>query len=182
MLKDILKGKRIAFLVEEGFEEEELTRPMKAFSELGAVTHIVSPRKEKVKSWDHTNWGDEYDVDVHLDDADPGEYDALVLPGGVINPDKLRRSKKAVKFATAFMEDEKVVAAICHGPQTLIETGLLRDRLLTSYPSIKQDLINAGADWEDKEVIIDQNLITSRNPGDIPAFNNRIIHLVSDEK
>lgn len=180
MLEGTLVGKKIAFLVEDGFEEEELTRPKRALSEMGAETHIISPQKGKVKAWDHTHWSKEYDVDVHLAEADPDNYDALVLPGGVINPDKLRRSKSAVEFVNKFMKDEKIVAAICHGPQTLIETGLLNGRKMTSYPSIKTDLINAGVDWEDKEVVVHKNLISSRMPDDIPAFNDMIASKVAN--
>ena len=178
-MEEKLKGKKIAFLVETGFEEEELTRPGKALSERGAETHIVSPRKDKVKAWDHTNWGDEYEVDVPLDKANPDNYDALVLPGGVINPDKLRRNKTAIEFTSKFFAGEKIVAAICHGAQTLIEGDLVKGRHLTSYPSIRTDLRNAGADWEDSEVIVDKNLITSRKPDDIPAFNNKIAEMMS---
>ncbi|MCB0807045.1 MAG: type 1 glutamine amidotransferase [Bacteroidales bacterium] len=180
MMEDKLKGKKIAFLVENGFEEEELTRPRKALAEMGAVTHIVSPQKGKVKAWDHTNWGGEYEVDVSLEQANPDDYDILVLPGGVINPDKLRRNKSAVEFAGKFFNDDKIVAAICHGPQLLIEGDFVKGRHMTSFPSIRKDLSNAGADWEDKEVITDGNLITSRKPDDIPAFNNRIAEMVSN--
>ncbi len=178
MLEQSLKNKKIAFLVENGFEEEELTRPRKAMAEMGATTHIVSPQKGKVKAWNHTDWGDEYEVDVTLDQANADAYDALVLPGGVINPDKLRRNKTAVEFAGKFLTDNKVVAAICHGPQLLIEGDLVRGKHVTSFPSIRKDLSNAGADWEDREVITDGKLITSRKPDDIPAFNNRIAELV----
>ena len=179
MLEGLLKNKRIAFLVENGFEEEELTRPKRALAEMGAITHIISPEKDKVKAWDHTDWGDEYVVDVHVSEARIDDYDALVLPGGVINPDKLRRNDKAVEFARDFMKSNKIVAAICHGGQTLIETGAVKGRKMTSFPSIKTDLINAGAKWEDREVIIDGNLITSRKPDDIPAFTNRIATLLA---
>ncbi|MBN2175689.1 MAG: type 1 glutamine amidotransferase [Bacteroidales bacterium] len=178
MPEQSLKGKNIAFLVENGFEEEELTRPRKAMAEMGATTHIVSPQKGKVKAWNHTNWGGEYQVDVSLDEADPDRYDALVLPGGVINPDKLRRNKTAVEFTGKFFADNKVVAAICHGPQLLIEGDFVKGRRITSFPSIRKDLKNAGANWEDREVITDGNLITSRKPDDIPAFNNRIAELI----
>lgn len=178
-MKKVLTGKKIAFLVENGFEEEELTRPKRALSEMGASTHIISPQKGTVKSWDHTDWGNDYEVDVHLAEARPEDYDALILPGGVINPDKLRRSKSAVEFASKFLKDEKPLAAICHGSQTLIETGLLNGRHMTSYPSIRSDLINAGAEWEDKEVVVHNNLITSRIPDDIPAFNDRIMEVLS---
>ncbi len=178
-MEETLKGKKIAFLVENGFEEEELARPRKALSEMGATTHIISPQHGSVKAWNHTDWGNEYDVDVQLDQANPDHYDALVLPGGVINPDKLRRNKSAIEFSSKFLQSEKIVASICHGPQTLIETGLVKGRHVTSFPSIRTDLENAGAVWEDREVIVDRNLITSRKPDDIPAFNNRIAEMMS---
>ena len=175
-----LKEKKIALLVENGFEEEELTKPRKALDDEGATTHIISPGNGKVKAWDHTDWGGEYDVDVELKDAKPDDYDALVLPGGVLNPDKLRRNQQAVDFAKAFFEKNKLVAVICHGSQTLIETGLLNGRKMTAYHAIKTDVKNAGAEYYDEEVVIDRNLISSRNPGDIPAFNREIIENLAD--
>ena len=174
-----MKGKKIAFLVEDGFEEEELTRPRKALADMGALTTIISPSAKQVKAWDHGKWSKEYDVDVHLPDAKPEDYDALVLPGGVINPDKLRRSEQAVEFIRYYLENKRPLAAICHGAQTIIETGMLKGRYMTSYPSVRTDLVNAGARWEDKEVIVDENLVTSRRPSDIPAFVNRIAAVVS---
>jgi len=179
MMEEKLKGKKIAFLVENGFEEEELARPKKALADMGATTHIISPQKGQVKAWDHTDWGNDYDVDVQLENANASNYDALVLPGGVINPDKLRRNKSAIEFTSNFMQSNKIVASICHGPQTLIETGLVKGRHVTSFPSIRTDLENAGAVWEDQEVIVDDKLITSRKPDDIPAFNNRIAEMMS---
>ncbi|MDZ7743434.1 MAG: type 1 glutamine amidotransferase domain-containing protein [Bacteroidota bacterium] len=174
-----LKGKKIAILVENGFEEEELTRPKDALDEAGAITHIISPGNKKVKAWDHTDWGGEYEVDVLLEEASPDAYDALILPGGVLNPDKLRRSKEAIAFAEDFMNKNKLVAAICHGAQTLIETGLLKGRTMTSFHAVKTDMENAGANWKDEEVVHDNNLITSRKPDDIPAFNKAIIGYLS---
>ncbi|MCF8236010.1 MAG: type 1 glutamine amidotransferase [Bacteroidales bacterium] len=175
-----LKGKKIAILVENGFEEEELTKPRKALDDEGATTHIISPNDGKVKAWNHTDWGGEYNVDVKLEDAKPDDYDALVLPGGVLNPDKLRRNPQAIDFAKAFFEKDKLVAVICHGSQTLIETGLLNGRKMTAYHAVKTDVKNAGAEYYDEEVVIDRNLISSRNPGDIPAFNREIIENLAD--
>ncbi len=139
-----LKDARIAIVTEEGFEQEELTSPKDALESTGATVEIISPKDGKIKAWNHTDWGIEVPVDRNIDDADPAAYDALVLPGGVLNPDKLRRNEKAVRFAKAFLESGKPVAAICHGPQTLIETGLLEGRSMTSYPSLQTDLKNAG--------------------------------------
>ena len=173
-------GKKVAILVENGFEQVELTDPKQALEQAGAVTHIVSPQTDKVKGWNHTDWGDEFPVDVQLDQANPQDYDALVLPGGVMNPDYLRINQKAVDFVRSFFEAGKPVAAICHGPWTLIEAGVVSGRALTSYPSIKTDLINAGANWVDQEVVVDQGLVTSRNPNDIPAFNDKMIEEISE--
>lgn len=174
-MADQLKGKKIAILATEGFEEVELTEPRKALDQAGAETHIVSPEKDVIRAWDHTNWSDTYEVDTPLDNANADNYDALLLPGGVLNPDKLRTNKEAVQFTTDFINQGKPIAAICHGPWTLIETGKLKGRKMTSYPSIKTDLINAGVDWVDEEVVVDQGLTTSRNPNDIPAFNDKMI-------
>jgi protease I len=175
-----LQGKKIAILTENGFEEIELTSPKKALEEAGAFVEIVSPQKEKVKGWDHDHWSIELEVDKNIDDANADDYDAIVLPGGVINPDKLRLNKKAVAFAQEFLEAGKPVAAICHGPQTLIETGLLEGRTMTSYPSLKTDLTNAGADWVDREVVVDNGLVTSRKPDDLEAFNKKMIEEISE--
>jgi len=153
-----LTGKKVAILTENGFEEIELTSPKKALEEAGAEVKIVSPQKEKVKAWDHDHWSIELPVDVQLDSAQPDDYDALVLPGGVLNPDQLRLNKKAVEFAQQFLKTGKPVAAICHGPQLLIETGLIEGRNMTSYPSLRTDLQNAGVLWVDKEVVTDNGL------------------------
>jgi protease I len=166
---------KVAILVENGFEEEELTRPRQALQEAGAKTYIVSPAGEKVKSWDHVDWGDEYNVDVKLKEADPDHYDALLLPGGVMNPDYLRRNEQAQAFVRHFFTADKPVAAICHAPWILVDIGQAEGRRLTSYHSIQVDLKNAGAEWVDEEVVIDGNLITSRKPDDIPAFNRSIL-------
>lgn len=170
-----LAGLKVAILVDNGFEQVELTEPRKALQEAGATTHVVSPQKAKVRGWKHTEWGDEVAVDVELTRATARDYDALVLPGGVFNPDKLRVNAEAVAFVKAFFDDARPVAAICHGPWTIIETGAVRGRRLTSYASIKTDLINAGANWVDEPVVTDGNLTTSRKPDDIPAFNAAIV-------
>lgn len=170
-----LAGKKIAILTENGFEEVELTSPKKALEDAGATVHIVSPQEKKVKAWKHDHWSLELPVDIHLTEADPEEYDALIIPGGVINPDKMRRNEKCVEFAQHFIENHKPLAAICHGPQLLIETGVLAGRDMTSYPSIRTDLRNAGAYWQDSEVVNDNGLITSRSPKDLPAFNKALM-------
>lgn len=170
-----LSGKKVAILVEKGFEEVELTEPRQALEQAGAQTEIVSPQDEKVKSWRFTDWGDEFTVDTPLDEADADDFDALLLPGGVMNPDYLRRNKKAQQFVQAFALAGKPIAAICHAPWMLIDTGIASGRKLTSYPSIQMDLKNAGAKWVDEEVVVDQGLVTSRNPDDIPAFNRKML-------
>jgi protease I len=175
-------GKKVAILTENGFEEVELTSPKKALEEAGAIVEIVSPQKEKVIAWDQDHWSIELPVDVPLDEANPENYDMLLLPGGVLNPDKLRMNEKAVQFAEHFLEQGKPLAAICHGPQLLIETGMISTRNLTSYPSLQTDLKNAGALWEDKEVIVDNGLVTSRSPKDLPAFNKKVIEELSEGK
>ncbi|HZZ56497.1 MAG TPA: type 1 glutamine amidotransferase domain-containing protein [Opitutaceae bacterium] len=174
-MNDKLKNKRIAILVTDGFEQAELEQPKQALDEAGAQTEIVSPKDEEVVAWDETDFGDKFDVDVKLKDADAGDYDALLLPGGVMNPDKLRLLPEAVEFVRAFFAAGKPVAAICHGPQLLIEADLVRGRKLTSFPSLRRDLINAGAQWVDEEVVTDQGLVTSRKPADIPRFNEKMI-------
>ncbi|MBA3828818.1 MAG: type 1 glutamine amidotransferase [Taibaiella sp.] len=166
---------RVAILTEEGFEEVELTSPKEALEKAGARVEIISTKTGKIKAWDKTNWGIEIKVDKALADVKIEDYDALVLPGGVMNPDKLRLNKDAVKFAGDFLMSGKPLAAICHGPQTLIETGMLEGRKMTSFPSLKTDLTNAGAKWADKEMVQDDNLITSRKPADLPAFNKALI-------
>lgn len=170
-----LENRKIAILTEEGFEQVELTSPKAALKDAGATVHIISPKSGKIKAWDKTNWGIEVDVDKQLDEVSPNDYDALVLPGGVLNPDKLRQNKDAVAFVAAFLKEGKPVAAICHGPQMLIETGLIKGRKLTSFPSLQTDLKNAGAEWVDEEVVVDKGLITSRKPDDLPAFNKKAI-------
>jgi protease I len=175
-----LSGKKVAILTENGFEEVELTSPKKALEEAGADVKIISPQKGKVKAWDHDHWSVELPVDVELDGAQAEDYDALVLPGGVLNPDQLRMNKKAVEFAQQFLEMGKPVAAICHGPQLLIETGLIDGRNMTSYPSLRTDIENAGAVWMDKEVVTDNGLVTSRSPKDLDAFNKKAIEEIGE--
>jgi len=170
-----LDGKKVAILVTDGFEQVELTKPKQALEDAGATTHIVSPKDNEVKGWDETNWGDTFSVDISLDQASADNYDALLLPGGQINPDMLRADKKAVSFIKSFGDQHKPIAAICHGPWTLIEAGLASGRKMTSFNSIQTDLKNAGAHWVDQEVVVDQGIITSRNPDDIPVFNETII-------
>ncbi|MFN2439455.1 MAG: type 1 glutamine amidotransferase domain-containing protein [Chitinophagaceae bacterium] len=175
-----IKDKKVAILTENGFEEIELTSPKKVLEEAGAIVHIVSPQTEKVKAWDHDHWSIELPVDVNINDANPEDYDALVIPGGVINPDKMRMNKNCIAFAQHFLEQGKPLAAICHAPQLLIETGMISTRKLTSYASIKTDLINAGAHWEDKEVVVDNGLVTSRSPKDLEAFNKKMVEEISE--
>lgn len=170
-----LIGKRVAILVADGFEQVELTEPKKALEEAGAVTKIVSPEEGEVRGFKHTDWGDKFPVDVALEDADGKDYDALLLPGGVMNPDKLRIIPKAIAFIKGFRKAGKPIASICHGPWTLIEAEMVRGRTITSWPSLKTDLRNAGAMWVDKEVVVDDGIVTSRNPDDIPAFNEKMI-------
>jgi protease I len=170
---------KVAILVDQGFEQVELAEPRKALDQAGAKTSVVSPEKDKVRGWKHTDWGDEVKVDVPLDTAKPEDFDALLLPGGVLNPDKLRMKPKAVAFVKSFFDAGKPVAAICHGPWTVIEAGAARGRRIASWPSLKTDLTNAGAEWTDQEAVVDGNLVTSRKPDDIPAFNREMIALFS---
>jgi protease I len=174
-----LKGLTVAILVEDGFEQVELTRPQRALDLAAAVTQIVSPKHERVRAWNFKNWGHDFPVDVPLDRAQPGAFDALLLPGGVMNPDALRMQPSAVDFVKAFFEAGKPVAVICHGPWTVIEAGAARGRRIASWPSLKTDLRNAGAEWVDEEVVVDGNLVSSRNPDDIPAFNREMIDVFS---
>ncbi len=174
MNKD-LNGKRVAILVTNGFEEVEMVEPRHALSEAGAKTEIVSPAEDKVQGWNHQDKGGVFRVDVPLNNAHAEEYDALLLPGGVMNPDQLRTLPEAVKFVKSFFEAGKPVAAICHGPWMLAEAGVLRGRTVTSWPSLKTDLRNAGANWVDREVVADHGLVTSRKPDDIQSFNEKMI-------
>ena len=176
-----LTGKRVALITENGFEEIELTSPKKAMEDAGMHVDIISTEQnDKVKAWNHDRWSIELPVDVKIENANVEDYDMLVIPGGVINPDKMRINHYFVDFAKSFLESGKPVAAICHGPQLLIETGLLEGRRMTSYPSIKTDIKNAGAVWLDKEVVFDDGLITSRSPKDLNAFNNKILEVMAE--
>ncbi|HEX4152902.1 MAG TPA: type 1 glutamine amidotransferase domain-containing protein [Steroidobacteraceae bacterium] len=179
MAKDTLKGLKVAILATDGFEQSELTEPRKALDAAGADTEIISPKQGKVRGWKMKEWGDEVPVDQTLDDADPKDYDALVLPGGVINADALRLQPKAVTFVKAFFDADKPVGVICHAPWALIEAGTARGHKMTSWPSLKTDLTNAGAQWVDEEVVVDGKLVTSRKPDDLPAFNREITRLFS---
>ena len=172
-----LKDLRVAILVDDGFEEVELVEPWKALREAGAKIRIVSPKTDRVRGWNFTDWGHFTSVDTALDQARPDEFEALLLPGGVMNPDSLRIQPKAVAFVKAFFDAGKPVASICHGPWTIIETGAIRGRKVTSWPSLKTDLRNAGGEWVDQEVVVSDNLVTSRKPDDIPAFNQSMIDL-----
>jgi protease I len=170
-----LRNKRVAVLAENGFEQSELIEPRKALQDAGATAEVVSPQSGKIRGWKHTDWGDEVAVDRRLEDARADEYDALLLPGGVMNPDKLRMNPRAVQFVKHFVDAGKPIAAICHGPWPLIEAGAVRGRRVTSWPSLQTDLRNAGAEWVDQEVVTDRGLVTSRKPDDIPAFNRKMI-------
>lgn len=170
-----LKGKKVAILATNGFEESELFEPKRALEKEGADVYVVSPETGKIKGWKDGNWGNEIDVDVLVYDVGKSDFDALVLPGGVINPDKLRRDQASVQFVREFVESKKPVAAICHGPQMLIEADAVKGKTITSFHSIKTDLQNAGANWIDQNVVVDDGLISSRNPGDLGAFNKKIV-------
>jgi protease I len=174
-MADQLKGKRVAALVAKGFEQVELIDPQKALVEAGAIVHIVSPEAGSIQGWNHTDWGQTIEVDRAVADARPEDYDALLLPGGVMNPDHLRMNPKAVEFVKRFFDDGKPIAVICHGPWTLIEAGVVQGLTITSYPSVKTDLQNAGANWVDREVVVDRGIVSSRKPADIPAFVRKMI-------
>jgi len=175
MVRNDLSGKRIAILATDGVEQAELTEPRKALDDAGATTVVVSPKEGKLKGWQHDQWGDEIPVDRVLSQASADDFDALLLPGGVMNPDRLRMDKQAVQFVKAFFHAGKPVAAICHGPWLLVEADAVRNRALTSWPSLQTDIRNAGGDWVDREVVTDMGLVTSRKPADIPAFNRKMI-------
>jgi len=177
-----LKGLRVAILIADGFEQSEMEDPRKALTDAGAETMIVSPAQGKVKGWKSKTWGDEFPVDLKLGQANPEDFDALLLPGGLINPDKLRLETKAIDFVKSFVKAKKPIAAICHAPWILINAEGVKGKNITSYDSIKIDLINAGAKWVDKEVVVDENIVTSRKPDDIPAFNKAMITLFGQTK
>ena len=181
MNTNTLQGKRVAILVADGFEQVELTRPKEALDAAGARTSIVSPAA-KVQGWNHFDKADHFTVDVQLNDAKADDFDALLLPGGVANPDQLRMTPKAVSFVREFFAAGKPVAAICHAPWTLIDAGVVDGRRMTSWPSLKTDLVNAGAKWVDEEVVTDNGLVTSRKPDDIPAFNRKMIEEFAEGK
>ena len=177
-----LRGKKIAIIATDGFEQSELIGPKLALEKAGADVEVISIKGKGIKAWNKTEWGKTITVDKILKDADASTYDALMIPGGVMNPDQLRKELSAINFVKSFFKEGKPVAAICHGPQVLIETGLLDGRRLTSYSSIKTDLINAGADWVDEEVVVDNGLITGRTPADIPAFCKKMIEEFAEGK
>lgn len=170
-----LKNRKVAIVVENGFEQVELTEPRKALQQAGAQTEIVSPQKSKVKAWNFEDWGVELPVDKQIEQARAQDYDALLLPGGVMNPDKLRVNETVLNFVRDFFKAGKPVAVICHGPWTLINAGVVQGRKITSWPSVQMDLKNAGADWVDQEVVVDNGLVSSRKPDDIPAFSKKMI-------
>ena len=178
----MITGKKAAILVAEGFEQVELTGPRKALEEAGAETAIVSPAKGEVQGWNHFDKGDRFNVDVPLDEAKADEFDALLLPGGVANPDQLRGMPKAVQFVKGFVDAGKPIGVICHGPWTLIEAGAVKGRTMTSWPTLKTDLQNAGAKWVDQEVVVDRGIVSSRKPDDIPAFSRKLIEEVGEGK
>lgn len=181
-MENKLKGKKVAILVADGFEQVELTEPKKALEAAGATTEIVSPAESEVQGWNHDEKADLFPVDMPLKRARSDDYDALLLPGGVKNPDQLRMMIRAVEFIDGFFATGKPVAAICHAPWTLIESGMVKGRKLTSWPSLKTDLANAGAEWVDKEVVVDHGLVTSRKPADIPAFNQKMIEEFAQQR
>ncbi len=170
-----LQNKKVAILATDGFEQSELTEPKKALEEAGAEVEVVSPHGGEIMGWRHKEWGESVKVDRTLEDAKSDDYDALMLPGGVMNPDQLRMNEKAVEFVKSFAQSTKPIAAICHGPWTLINAGAVRGCVMTSWPSLKADLENAGAKWVDQEVVVDNGLVTSRKPDDLPAFNKKMI-------
>lgn len=180
MEKQSLQNKKVAVLVANGFEESEFTDPVKALKNAGASVTVVSLKPGKVKAWAEKDWGGEYEVNDTVEKVSSESFDALVLPGGVMNPDLLRVNDDAVRFVKGFVEEAKPIAAICHGPWTLIEAGAVNGRKMTSYPSIKTDLINAGADWQDKEVVTDNGIVTSRSPKDLPAFCAKMVEEIAE--
>jgi protease I len=175
MMQNSVQGKRVAILATDGVEQVELAEPRKALDAAGAKTTLVSPKSDKIKAWQHDHWGDELPVDLALDRASADNFDALLLPGGVMNPDHLRQNRKAVDFVRSFFEAGKPVAAICHGPWMLVEANVIHGKTLTSWPSLQTDIRNAGGDWVDREVVTDEGLVTSRKPDDIAAFNTKMI-------
>jgi protease I len=182
MAQNTLKGLRVAILATDGFEQSELIEPRKALDSAGADTDVVSLEAGTVRGWNHKEWGQDVQVDQVLDDTDPKHYDALLLPGGVMNPDALRMVPKAVAFVKSFFDAQKPVAAICHGPWTVIEAGVAKGYRMTSWPSLKTDIRNGGGQWVDQEVVVDGNLVTSRKPDDLPAFNREVVKLFAQAR
>ena len=174
-MADQLKGKRVAALATHGFEQDELLKPRAALQDAGATVDVISPETGEIRGWNHTQWGEEVAVDRSLGQANAQDYDALLLPGGVMNPDRLRMNPQAVQFVKRFFDDGKPIAVICHGPWTLVEAGVVDGVTMTSWPSLKTDLTNAGARWVDQEVVVDRGIVSSRKPDDIPAFNRKMI-------
>lgn len=181
-MSEQLNGKKVAILATDGFEESELSEPKKALEQAGATVHVVAPDKDSIKAWAKDDWGQNYTVDVKLSDANAADYDALELPGGLFNPDALRQDEQALAFTRRFFEAHKPVGAICHGPWVLINAGVVEGRRMTSYPSVQQDLRNAGANWVDEEVMVDSGLVTSRDPNDLPAFCSKLIEEIAEGK
>ena len=175
-----LSGKTVAILATHGFEQSELEVPRDQLKAAGATVHIVSPERGEIKGWKGKDWGRPVKVDRSLDDVSVDDYDAIVLPGGQINPDLLRVNEKAIEFIRAFFDQKKIVAAICHAPWLLIETGIAKGRKMTSYHSIKTDVINAGAEWEDSEVVTDNGVVTSRQPSDLDAFSAKVVEEIAE--
>lgn len=179
-MSTLLLNKRIAILAADGFEQAELEKPMTALEEAGAIVTIVSPANEQIQGMNHADKGDKFDVDLALDRAKAEDFDALLVPGGLMNPDELRSTPAAVDFVRGFADAGKPIAAICHGPWVLIEAGIVKGRRLTSWPAIQTDIKNAGGEWVDQEVVVDNGLVTSRKPDDIPAFNAKMIEEFSE--
>lgn len=177
-----LEGKKVAILATDGFEQSELMEPYKALREAGAEVVIVAPKGGRIQGWKHIQPGEQVDVGLSLDQADAEDFDALMLPGGVMNPDQLRMNPKAVHFVRDFHTARKPIAAICHGPWMLVEADIVDGRRVTSWPSLKTDLRNAGAEWTDAEVVCDRGLVTSRKPDDLPAFNKKMIEEIAEGK
>jgi protease I len=175
-----LNGKRVAFLFTEGVEQAELTQPLEAVREAGAEADLISLEKGEVEAWNHFDKGDRFEIDHAVSEVDPSDYDALVLPGGVANPDQLRMDEDAVRFVRAFFEQKKPVGVICHGPWMLVEADVAQGRRVTSWPSLQTDLRNAGAEWVDEEVVVDNGLVTSRKPDDLPAFCAKIVEEIAE--
>lgn len=180
MINGKLNGKKVAILATDGFEEVEFTSPRQALEEAGANISVIAPKSGSITSWNEDDWGGKYEVDMTISEASPSEFDALVLPGGVINPDQLRMNEEAVEFVRGFFKAGKPVAAICHGPQILIDADILNGRKITSYPSLQHDLENAGATWVDQEVVVDAGLTTSRSPKDLEAFNRKMVEEIAE--